>query len=556
MSGGRRFLGSEAGSVWLLGAVLIALGVLAPLATLVWHASSGSFEHWAHLFDHVLPQAFLNTTLLLAGVAVLVTALGVGAAWLITAYQFPGRSILSWALLLPLAVPTYIVAFAYLDILHPIGPIQTWIRELLGYTSPRQFRLPDLRSLPGAIVLLGFVLYPYVYLSTRIMFATQAASLLEAARILGETGRGVFLRVALPMARPAIAIGVSLALLEALNDIGASEFLGVQTLTVSVYTTWVTRNDLAGAAQIALAMLCVVAILVLLERRGRRRQRYASNLRARPVQPLQLHGTRALVASALGWAPVIIGFVAPAIYLLSETINHLALAGSVSDQLLASAGNTLTVALVATFFTVLAGLMVAWAARAVRHSQQPPLARICARISTTGYAIPGTVLAIGLLTPLIAFDGLLSHVAGVVMGAEPSLWLMGSMGALVCAYVIRFLAISVGGMESGLARIPPSLEQAARLLGESPAGTLRRVHLPLLRPAIGAAGLLVFVDAMKELPATLLLRPAGFETLATWLYAEAARGTYEEGAVAALAIVLAGLVPVVLLARSQLKPVY
>ena len=552
----QRFFASESGTGWLVAAVCIAIAVLAPVATLVWHASSGSFEHWRHLLDHVLPQAFLNTSLLLAGVAVLVTALGVGAAWLITAYQFPGRSVLSWALLLPLAVPTYIVAFAYLDILHPIGPVQSFIRDLLGYTSPRQFRLPDLRSLPGAIVLLGFVLYPYVYLSTRIMFATQAASLMEAARVLGESSRGVFFRVALPMARPAIAIGVSLALLEALNDIGASEFLGVQTLTVSVYTTWVTRNDLAGAAQIALAMLAMVAVLVLLERRGRKRQRYASNLRARPLQPRRLRGAAAWLATALGCAPVIIGFVAPAIYLGSETINHLALAGTVSDQLLVSAWNTLKVALLATFFTVLCGLIVAWAARAVRHSDHPALARGCARIATSGYAIPGTVLAIGLLTPLIAIDSAVSTLWSRVSGADPSLWLMGSVGALVCAYVIRFLAISIGGLESGLARIPPSLEQASRLLGESPAGTLRRVHLPLLRPAIGAAGLLVFVDAMKELPATLLLRPAGFETLATWLYAEAARGTYEEGAVAALAIVLAGLLPVVLLARSQLKPVY
>lgn len=550
------FLATEAGRPWLAAAVIIAAGVLAPVATLVWHATQGSFQHWGHLLDHVLPQAFLNTSLLLAGVAVLVTALGVGAAWLITAYRFPGRSVLSWALLLPLAVPTYIVAFAYLDILHPIGPVQTFIRELLGYSSPRQFRLPDLRSLPGAIVLLGFVLYPYVYLSTRIMFATQAASLMEAARVLGESGRGVFFRVALPMARPAIAIGLSLALLEALNDIGASEFLGVQTLTVSVYTTWVTRNDLAGAAQIALAMLAVVALLVLLERRGRKRQRYASNLRARPVQARQLRGAQAIGAAALGWTPVVIGFVAPAFYLGSETFKHLAIAGAVSDQLLASAWNTLKVALLATFFTLLCGLAVAWAARAVRHSDHAPLARVCARIATSGYAIPGTVLAIGLLTPLIAFDSLLSTLWSRMSGAEPALWLMGSVGALVCAYVIRFLAISVGGIESGLARIPPSLEQASRLLGESPTGTLRRVHLPLLRPAIGAAGLLVFVDAMKELPATLLLRPAGFETLATWLYAEASRGTYEEGAVAALAIVLAGLLPVVLLARSQLKPVY
>ena len=552
----RLFLATDAGGPWLVAALLIAAGVLAPVVTLVWHARSGSFEHWRHLLDHVLPLAFLNTTVLLIGVAVLVTALGVGAAWLITAYRFPGRSVLSWALLLPLAVPTYIVAFAYLDILHPIGPVQTLIRDLLGYSSPRQFRLPDLRSLPGAIVLLGFVLYPYVYLSTRIMFATQAASLLEAARILGESGKGVFFRVALPMARPAIAVGLSLALLEALNDIGASEFLGVQTLTVSVYTTWVTRNDLAGAAQIALAMLVMVAVLVLMERRGRKRQRYASNLRARAVQPRQLHGLRALIALGLGCAPVIIGFIAPAIYLGNETLKHLAITGSVSDQLLASAWNTLKVALLATFFTLLCGLAVAWAARAIRNSDRPTLARICARISTSGYAIPGTVLAIGLLAPIMALDGLLFTLWGRLSGADPALWLMGSVGALVCAYVIRFLAISVGGMESGLARIPPSMEQAARLLGESPSGTLRRIHLPLLRPAIGAAGLLVFVDAMKELPATLLLRPAGFETLATWLYAEASRGTYEEGAVAALAIVLAGLLPVVLLARTQLKPAY
>src|SRR5690606_21391590 len=552
----RRLVSFESGSGWRAGAFLIALCVIAPILTLSWFSLQGSLDHWGHLLRHVLPTAFANTVWLLLGVGTLVSCLGVGSAWLMTAYDFPTRRILSWALLLPLAVPTYIVAFAYLDILHPIGPVQTLIRDILGYSSPREFRLPDLRSLPGASVLLGFVLYPYVYLSTRIMFATQSASLLEAARILGESGRGVFLRVALPMARPAIAVGVSLALLEALNDIGASEFLGVQTLTVSVYTTWVTRNDLAGAAQIALAMLAMVAMLVLLERRGRKRQRYSSNLRARPVQARQLHGVSAVVASALGWAPVIIGFVAPAIYLGSESIKHLAFAGSVSDQLLISAWNTLKVALLATFFTLLCGLVVAWAARSVRNSDRPSLARACARIATSGYAIPGTVLAIGLLAPLIAFDGLVSTLWSKLSGADPTLWLMGSVGALVCAYVIRFLAISVGGMESGLSRIPPSLEQAARLLGETPAGTLRRVHLPLLRPAIGAAGLLVFVDAMKELPATLLLRPAGFETLATWLYAEASRGTYEEGAVAALAIVLAGLLPVVLLARTQLKPVY
>ncbi|HWL29066.1 MAG TPA: iron ABC transporter permease [Burkholderiaceae bacterium] len=552
----RRIFTPRSGLLWRVAALLIALCVVAPVITLVWFAVQGSLEHWTHLLTYVLPHAMRNTILLLLGVGALVICLGVGSAWLITAYRFPGSRILSWALLLPLAVPTYIVAFAYLDILHPIGPVQTLIRDLLGFDSPRDFRLPDLRSLPGAIFLLGFVLYPYVYLSTRVMFATQAASLLEAARVLGESGRSTFFRVALPMARPAIAVGVSLALLETLNDIGASEFLGVQTLTVSVYTTWVTRSDLAGASQIALAMLAIVAILILFERYGRRHQRYASTQRARSVQARQLHGAPAILATVLGLLPILIGFVAPALYLLNETIKHFHTVGAVSDQLLLSGYNTVKIALIATIVTLACGLAVAWAARAIRHSASPSTTKLYARVATSGYAIPGTVLAIGLLSPLMLIDGAAGWVWEKLGNAEPGLLLMGTSIALVCAYVIRFLAISIGGIEAGLARIPPSLEQAARLLGETPTSTLRRVHLPLLRPALGAAALLVFVDTMKELPATLMLRPVNFETLATWLYAEAARGTYEEGAVAALAIVLAGLLPVILLARSQLKPTH
>lgn len=539
---------AERGTGWLAGAALIGLAVLAPVLTLVWWALGGDLSHWRHLATYVLPQALANTAVLLAGVGVLVTLLGTGSAWLVTAYEFPSRRALTWALLLPLAVPTYIIAFAYLDLLHPIGPIQSGIRALLGYDSPRQFRLPDLRSIYGAIFVLGFVLYPYVYLSTRVMFMTQAASLLEAARTLGAGRYAVFFRVALPLARPAIVVGVSLALLETLNDIGASEFLGVQTLTVSVYTTWVTRSDLAGAAQIALTMLAIVIGLILLERHGRKRQRYANTQRMRPMQPRRLHGAAALLAAVLGWIPVIIGFVAPALYLIVETYKRLHLVGGVSSQLLNGLGNTLIVAFSATIVTLVCGLVVAWAGRTLRESAGFNPGRACARIASLGYAVPGTVLAIGLLTPFVWIDTAVAKVFG-----GSGLFLMGSMAALVCAYAIRFLAISTGALEAGLARIPPSLEQASRLLGESSAGTLRRVHLPLLRPALAASALLVFVDAMKELPATLLLRPMNFDTLATWLYAEAARGTYEEGAVAALAIVLAGLLPVILLARTNLK---
>jgi len=252
--------------VWTFAALAIAAAVAAPLAALVAAAFDADLAHWRHLAAFVLPQALANTLLLLAGVGTIVSIVGTGCAWLVTAYDFPGRRTLTWALLLPLAVPTYIVAFAYLDLLHPIGPVQSAVRWLLGFDSPRQFRLPDLRSLPGAVFVLGFVLYPYVYLSTRAMFVTQSASLLEAARTLGAGRVATFWRVVMPLARPAIAVGVSLALLETLNDIGASEFLGVQTLTVSVYTTWITRSDLAGAAQIALAMLAVVVAMIALER--------------------------------------------------------------------------------------------------------------------------------------------------------------------------------------------------------------------------------------------------------------------------------------------------
>jgi len=543
-----RLRSPERGAGWLIGASLIALSILLPLGALAWEALDADLSHWQHLWAYVLPQALANTAMLLLGVGILVTFLGTGAAWLVTAYDFPTKRILTWALLLPLAVPTYIIAFAYLDLLHPIGPIQTAIRALLGYDSPRDFRLPDLRSIYGAIFVLGFVLYPYVYLSTRVMFMTQAASLLEAGRTLGAGKLGVFVRVALPLARPAIAVGASLALLETLNDIGASEFLGVQTLTVSVYTTWVTRSDLASAAQIALTMLAIVVGLIMLERHGRKRQRYANTQRMRPMQPKRLRGLSAALAFVLCWIPVVIGFVAPALYLLSETIKRIDLVGSVSDQLINGLINTVSVAFAATVVTLGAGLVVAWAGRTMRESARLNPGKLCGRIASLGYAVPGTVLAIGLLMPLTWID----RQVGALFGFQ-GLLLMGSVAALVCAYTMRFLAISVGGLEAGLSRIPPSLEQASRLLGESASGTLRRVHLPLLKPALATAALLVFVDAMKELPATLLLRPLNFETLATWLYAEAARGTYEEGAVAALTIVVAGLLPVILLARTNLK---
>ncbi|GAB7532177.1 iron ABC transporter permease [Pseudomonas sp. 3A(2025)] len=530
------------------GSLLVALMVIAPVAALLWHAFAGDVAHWQHLLNNVVPIALRDTLILLAGVGVVVTLLGVGSAWLLTAYDFPGKALLGWALLLPLAVPTYIMAYAYLDLLHPIGPVQSTLRALLGYSSPREWRLPDVRNMTGAILILGFVLYPYVYLTLHAMFLTQAANLIEAARTLGARRQEVFRRIVLPLARPAWAVGLSLALLETLNDIGASSFLGVKTLTVSVYTAWTARSDLAAAAQIALTMLVVIIGLILMERKGRARQRFANTQKMQPMRPRTLHGPAALLALALGLIPVLIGFVIPAAYLCVQAWKRLDQSAGVSRALLDSLYNTLLVASLATIMTVCAGLMIAWAGRTLRESAWRQPARGFARVGSLGYALPGTVLAIGLMTPAM----LIEHLLGGLLGTQ-TLFLMGSTGLLIIAYCIRFLAIPIGAVEAGLTRVPASIEQAARTLGEHPGATLRRVHLPLLRPALAASALLVFVDTMKELSATLLLRPLDFDTLATRLYAEASRGTYEEGAIAAILIVLAGLLPVVLLARTRLS---
>lgn len=517
-------------SWWLAGAAAVAGLVLAPLAALAITAFQGSDDLWQHLIAYVLPEAVRETLLLLAGVGALGAALGTGLAWLVTAHDFPGRRLLTWALLLPLAVPTYIVAYAYLDILHPVGPVQSAVRALLGVESPREFRLPDVRSMAGCIVLLGFVLYPYVYLATRALFLMQSAPLLEAARTLGSSRRAAFFRVALPLARPAIAVGTSLALLEALNDIGASEFLGVRTLTVAVYTTWATRADLPGAAQIALAMLVVVTAIIVLERHGRRKRSYAAEVQhARPLAPVPLRGRAGLLALAAGLLPIGIGFLVPVGYLAYAAWTRLRAFG-LSPAILEETVNTVLLSAAGTLLTIGAGLVVVYAARLHRGRATGTIARI----ASLGYAVPGIVLALGLL-PVVA---------------KVHLVLLSSGAAIVLAYVIRFLAIGAGGIESGFSRVPMALDDAASTLGEPAGRRLWRVHVPIIRPALLSAALLVFVDCMKELPATLLLRPLGFETLATHLYGEAVRGTYEDAAIAALLIVAAGLLPTAVLART------
>lgn len=533
-----------------LAAALAALAVVAPIAALIVTAASGSEGVWRDLFVSVLPVATRNTLVLLTGVGILTAVVGTGTAWLVAAHAFPGRRIFDWALLLPLAVPTYIVAYAYLDVLHPVGPVQTTIRALLGIDSPRDFRLPDVRSMTGCILLLSAVLYPYVYLTTRAMFMMQTANLIDVARTLGHGRQQLFSRVALPLARPAVAVGVSLVLLETLNDIGAAEFLGVRTLTVSVYTTWITRSDLPGAAQLALAMLGVVVCIIALERWARRRRRYANDAQnPRPLPRERLSGWRGAAASSACAVPVLAGFVIPSWYLLDAAIDRVRFAG-IPPTIVGEVVNTVMLSLVATLAAMALALIVVYAVRSSTGTSP----RIFLRLASLGYAVPGTVLAIGLLPVVTGIEAAVDNTATALFGISTGLFLLGSGAAVVYAYVARFLTISAGTIEAGFSRVSPSIDNAAKTLGASPGRALVRVHLPMLKPALATGALLVFVDCMKELPATLLLRPLGFETLATHLYGEAIRGTYEDAAIAALLIVAVGILPVIVLTRIGARP--
>ncbi len=541
----RRLLAVDKGRIALCLAV--ALLALLPVAGLVSFAVGGSGTLWPSLLRNVLPRAGWTTLVLLAGVGMIATVVGIGAALLVARCRFPGRRLFEWALLLPLAMPTYVMAYAWLDVVHPVGPLQAGLRSLFGIDDPRGLRLPDLRSAGGAIFVIGFVLYPYVYLPVRALLMMRAAALTDTARMLGAGPLRSFLTVTLPTLWPAAAVGLSLVLLETLNDIGASEFLGIRTLTVAVYTTWAVRGSIEGAAQIALAMLVIVLLLMLAERHARRRLgSVAPGRGSRPPADIALGRRGSALAILFCTLPVLAGFGVPAAYLLQAAVTRLAERG-LPAGVLAAAGNSLAMAVLAALVTIGLGLALTLAARGARGSLVAPLMRVGA----IGYAIPGTVLAVGLLVPLASLDNLIADTARALTGRSIGLVLIGSGAALLIAYVLRFLAIAIGGIEAGFQRISPSLDGAAASLGASRAEIARDIHAPLLAAPIATAAILVFVDAMKELPATLLLRPLNFETLATSVYGEAARGTHEDGAIAALMIVLVGLAPVIALIRRR-----
>lgn len=528
-------------AIALVAAALVAF----PLASLARLALVGDAELWPHLAAYVLPVAALQTVLLLLGVAAVTAVAGVGTAWLVTTFEFRGRDTMLWMLPLPLAIPTYIAAYVYVDILDAAGPLQTALRGLFGWRAAGEYWFPPIRSLGGAIFVIGFVLYPYVYLAARAMFQTQCAVFVDAARTLGARPWRLLCDITLPLARPALAVGVSLALLETLNDIGASEYLGVQTLTLSIFTTWLNRGSLGGAAQIALAMLVLVAALIALERYGRQRQSYQSAAQdGRIATRIVLRGGAGWLAALACLVPVALGFLIPAGFLLREVITRGLVSGFDTD-LVGHAATTVVLAAAATAAVLLIGAAAAVPLRLVRM----PFVLGCLAVASMGYAIPGTVLALGLLSPLVAVDEAINWLTMLWSGTHVGLILAGSSAALVIAYAARFASISIGFVQAGLARVASEFDDAARLLGAGPLTLVRSIHLPLLRPALAGAALLVFVDCLKELPMTLLLRPLNVETLSTYIYQYATRGSFEEGALAALLIVMAGIVPLIHIVR-------
>lgn len=531
----------------LLGAAAISAVVFLPVVTLFLIALSGSGEDWPHLARNVLPGAARNTATVILLVSAGTALLGVATAWATVAYEFPLRRVLSWALALPLAVPPYLAAYAFAEFFLFSGPPQTLLRALFGFASARDYWFPDIRTTGGVALVMILVLYPYVYLTSRIAFLMQGRDIADVARTLGARPARVFFGVLLPVSRPAIVAGVSLVLMETVNDIGASEYLGVPTITTAVFTTWINRSSLEGAAQLAMVMFVLVFALLMAEQWARRRlhfhDRRSTRMRARAAR-VQLTGPAAIAVPAGLLLPVLLGFGVP-LYVFADyasgRLDHL-----LNAALASALFNTVLTSGLAALLTVALALVLIHATRLSRSGATAALTRL----AMLGYALPGTIVGLGLLFALARIDNTVDAAARAWLDVSTGLLLTGSAAAVVIACTIRFLALAESGIRSGLEKLPPSLDEVARSLGRSPAASAATVLLPLLRPAILTAAVLVFVDTAKELSATILLRPFGFNTLATLVYENASRAVVQEGSLAAIFIILTAMVPVILLSQA------
>jgi len=543
----RRRSGAARHPVLSISAVLAAAIVLMPAIAIVVIAATGGTDNWPHLLSNVIPRATLRTFTLLAGVATIAAVVGVVTAWLVASCEFPGRRILSGLLVLPLAIPAYLGAYAFAEFFSFTGPIQSAYRALFGFQTSRDYWFPEVRTTGGAMLVLSSVLYPYVYLSARSMFLMQGRAAADVARTLGAGPLKVFARIQIPMARPAIMVGLTLVAMETLNDIGAVEYLGVQTLTFSIFDTWLNRGSLAGAAQIACIMLVFVVCLMMVERAARRRQRFASQKTTAAVHDsvrLRLAGWKRWAASLTCLLPPVIGFAIPVFVLGGYALRRVE--QFASPRLLSALWHSVLVSGSTAIIAVLLAFLLAYAARTTRSR----LNAAAGRFASFGYGVPGTVLAIGVLIPLANFDNALDAFLRANFGISTGLLLSGTGFAIIYACTVRFLTMAEGTIDAGFHKLSPHLDMAARTLGRTSSQTLWSVLVPMMRPATLTAALLVFIESMKELSATIMLRPFNFNTLATLVYEDASRAKVEDAGVPAMIIVAVGLIPVFLVSRS------
>lgn len=523
----------------------MAAGIcLLPMLAVVLAALLGGTETLEHLAQTVLPRYTLATLQLVVLVALGTMAIGTSAAWLVTMTRFPGVRLFEIALALPLAFPAYVLAYAYTDLLDHPGIVQTTLRDITGW-GPRDYWFPEVRSLPGAAIMLILVLYPYVYLLARAAFLQQSATAYLAARALGTSAWSAFFRVSLPMARPAIAAGTLLAVMETIADFGTVAYFGVQTFATGIYQAWFSIADRGGAAQLACGLLAFALLIAVLERMQRGAARHHSTgARFERMAPSELSGRRAVGAILLCGLPVLFGFVIPVIALTEMAM------GSEQDLLspryLGFIQNSITLAGIAALVTVAAAVLIAF----YQRLQPGRISTGAAQIARIGYAVPGGVIAIGLIVPFAAFDNALDAFMRESFDVSTGLLITGSIWLLIIAYLVRFMAAALGAYDGGQATIHTNMDAVARTLGHGPASMLRRVHLPILRPSVLTAALIVFVDVMKELPATLILRPFNYDTLAVQAHRLASDERLSGAAVPSLVIVAVGLLPVILVCRS------
>lgn len=534
---------------WTIGVAVIALLIALPLLVVLSSVFASTGDVWQHLTSTVLPRYIGNSLLLVLGVSLCTSIIGISTAWLVTMCRFPGSRVMQWALLLPLAVPAYILAYVYTELLEFYGPVQMTLRTVFGWSSVEDYWFPPIRSLWGAVAMLSLVLYPYVYLLVRVAFLEQSVCTLEASRSLGCGPWRSFLKVALPLARPAAVAGLALVMMETLNDYGTVQYFSVDTFSVGIYRTWFNMGERIAASQLAACLLIFVLLVLLLEQWSRRQTRYYHTGRYQAASPYQLRGGRAILAILACGLPIALGFLIPALVLLQMATTNIT--ERFGERFWTLARNSLTLALLTAVIGMVLSLILAYGLR-LRPGR---LMTLSVRTASIGYAIPGSVIAVGVLIPIGHLDNAIDAWMRSSFGISTGLLLSGTITALVFAYLVRFLAVAFNTVESSLIRIKPSLDDAARSLGHGSTQTLLRIHVPLMTGGLLTAMILVFVDVMKELPATLIVRPFNFDTLAVEVYRLAADERLSEAAAPALAIVLVGILPVILLswqiARSR-----